>query len=88
MLSDSHRKECGLCSVPQSGEIAPANREYWTPGQLAELLSLHPSTVIRMFQDEPGVLKLNHKRMLRGRPHVTLRVPDPILQRKIREWSK
>lgn len=63
-------------------------REYWTPNQIAELLSLHPSTVIRMFQDEPGVLKLNSKRVLRGRPHVTLRIPNALLSRKLRELAQ
>jgi hypothetical protein len=61
---------------------------YWTPGELAEMLKLHLSTVIRLFQDEPGVLKLNKRRILRGsRPHVTLRIPDHVLQRKLREWK-
>jgi hypothetical protein len=60
-------------------------RDFWTPNQVAALLSLHPSTVIRMFQDEKGVLKLNRKRLSRGRPHVTLRIPNALLQRKLRE---
>jgi hypothetical protein len=63
-------------------------RAYWTVNQIAELLSLHPTTITRMFQDEPGVLKLNQKRLLRGRPHVTLRIPNALLERKIRELTQ
>lgn len=63
-------------------------KAFWTPREVAEHLSLHYSTVIRMFQDEPGVLKLNAKRGLRSRPHVTLRIPDALLQRKLRELAQ
>ena len=73
-------------ALPVSAENTA--RSYWTVGEVAELLRLHSSTVIRMFQDEPGVLKLNNKRLSRGRPHVTLRIPDALLQRKIREMAR
>lgn len=66
----------------------PDARAFWTPSQIAALLHFHTSTVIRMFQDEPGVLKLNQKKSLRGRPHVTLRIPNALFQRKLRELSR
>jgi hypothetical protein len=62
---------------------------YWTVPELAEMLKFNSSTIIRMFQDEPGVLKLNNNRMLRrARPHVTLRIPDAVLQRKLRDLGR
>jgi hypothetical protein len=74
-------------AVPMAtGESA---KRYWTVQEVAELLRVHPTTVTRMFEDTPGVLKLNRKRALRGRtPHVTLRIPDALLQRKIRELAE
>ena len=67
---------------------AEGTKAYWTVHEVAELLVLHPTTITRMFQDEPGVLKLNQKRFSRGRPHVTLRIPDALLQRKLRELAQ
>jgi len=67
---------------------AEGTKGYWTVHEVAELLVLHPTTITRMFQDEPGVLKLNMKRLSRGRPHVTLRIPDALLQRKLRELAQ
>ena len=63
-------------------------KAFWKPKEVAELLGVHYSTVIRMFQDEPGVLKLNQKSALRRRPHVTLRIPNALLQRKLRELAE
>lgn len=70
------------------GVDAEEPRPYWSPNQIAELLGLHASTVIRMFQDEPGVLKLNQRRLSGRRPHVTLRIPNALLERKLRELSR
>ena len=63
-------------------------RAYWTPNEVAKLLRLHRTTVTRMFQDEPGVLKIGRNRRRSGRPHVTLRIPDAILQREIRRLGQ
>ena len=62
--------------------------QYWTVKEVAAFLRVSETTVIRTFQDEPGVLQLNKKRALRGRrPHVSLRIPDTLLRRQLREWS-
>ena len=67
---------------------AEGTKTYWTVHEVAELLVLHPTTITRMSQDEPGVLKLNQRRLSRGCPHVTLRIPDALLQRKLRELAQ
>jgi len=36
---------------------AEGTKAYWTVHEAAALLVLHPTTVTRMSQDEPGVLK-------------------------------
>ena len=64
---------------------AEGTKAYWTVHEAAALLVLHPTTVTRMSQDEPGVLKLNQQRLSRGRPHVTLRILDALLQRRIEQ---
>jgi len=63
--------------------------KYWTIYEVAELLKVSPATVTRMFQDRAGVVKLNQKKFLRGRrPHVTLRIPDSLLQAALRELAQ
>ena len=67
-------------------EPAPA---YWTVDEVAKKLQLDVRIVRRIFRNEPGVLKLGQKTFLHGRrPHVTLRIPDALLQQKIRDWKK
>ena len=65
------------------------NGEYlYTPVELATLLSLDPSTVRRMFLDEPGVIKLGREDRRDGkREYVTLRIPASVVQRVLHEKS-
>lgn len=49
-----------------------------TPQELAELWKFDESTIRRMFQDEPGVLKKSQPALLKNRklsPRVSLRIP-------------
>lgn len=67
---------------------SPVAHAYWTVEEVASLLHVHRATVTRMFQDEPGVLKIGKGRRSGRRPHVTLRIPDAILQRAIRRMGQ
>jgi hypothetical protein len=49
---------------------------HFTPKELAELWRLDESTVRRMFQDEPGVLKIGQAGRRNKRDYVTLRIPE------------
>lgn len=61
--------------------------EYFTPAEVAGVLKVHTSTIIRMFQDDPGVLKISTPR--RGkRPKVLLRIPKSHLAQVIAERSR
>ena len=51
--------------------------QHYTPAELGELWGLHPKTIIRLFRNAPGVLKLQRQR-LRGNPYVTLRIPESV----------
>ena len=61
---------------------AAAERHY-TIQEIAELWKVSTMTVRRCFEDQPGVLKLSFGRRLagKGRPHVTLRIPESVLER-------
>lgn len=65
-------------------EVDPFERHY-TPQELAELWRLDESTVRRMFQDEPGVLRIGQTGRRAKRDYVTLRIPASIAARFYRK---
>jgi len=60
---------------------SPALERHYSPKEIAEMWGIHVTTVRRLFQDEPGVLKLTHLPLGSARPRVTLRIPESVLQR-------
>jgi hypothetical protein len=65
-------------------QVDPFERHF-TPKELAELWRLDESTVRRMFQDEPGVLKIGNTGRRNKRDYVTLRIPASTAARFYRE---
>ncbi len=68
-------RECnaGAISVP-----GLADREIFTPKELAAAWSLSEQSVRRLFQDRSGVFKLGDSNPRRKRGYVTLRIPAAI----------
>jgi len=68
---------------------APAIERHYTIQEIAELWKVSAMTVRRCFEDQPGVLKLSFGRRLagKGRPHVTLRIPESVLERFYQQRS-
>jgi hypothetical protein len=59
-----------------------AMERHYTVQEIGELWNLHPSTITRLFRDEPGVLKFGSMQSRRGRRcHVTLRIPASVVER-------
>jgi len=60
-----------------------AIERHYTIYEIAEQWKVSAMTVRRCFEDQPGVLKLSFGRRLagKGRPHVTLRIPESVLER-------
>jgi hypothetical protein len=65
---------------PAQTRVDPFERHY-TPKELAEIWRLDESTMRRMFQDEPGVLKIGSTGRRNKRDYVTLRIPESVAQR-------
>lgn len=53
----------------------------FSPERLAELWSLSPDTVRRMFENEPGVLVIERPRVYGKRRYRTLRIPESVARR-------
>lgn len=56
-----------------------AFERHFTPQELAKLWLLHVTTIRRLFEDEPGVLKYHGRVGRHGqREYVTLRIPESV----------
>lgn len=64
-------------------DLTPATEKHYTPQEVAELWGYSEQTIIRIFQDEEGVLKLSLPRGITGKraPRVSLRIPASVLKR-------
>lgn len=55
---------------------------HFTPAELAAKWNFHETTIRRMFQEEPGVLKIGKSRRRDGkRNYLTLRIPAAVALR-------
>ena len=73
-----------------SGKAAqnPFGRHF-TAAELGELWQLDESTIRRLFQDEPGVLRIGKSNRRDGkRDYVTLRIPEGVARRVYEERTK
>ncbi len=74
-----------LALAPPSG----IDEKYWTVLEIAKRMQWSRTTIERLFQDEPGVIRLTSRRLRSGvRPYVTLRIPNWLLERKLRELEQ
>jgi hypothetical protein len=66
-----------------------AFERHFTPRDLAEIWKLDETTIRRIFQDQPGVLKFGKTGRRDGkRDYVTLRIPESIAEQFYRERSR
>jgi hypothetical protein len=64
-----------------------ALERHLSPDELANAWGLSTRTIRRLFQDEPGVLKIGQSFRARKRGHVTLRIPVSVAERVRQERS-
>lgn len=63
--------------LPQPITIDP----HYSPGFYAELWGVSASTVLRWFQDQPGVLKVGNEPKGRRRARVEIKIPFSLAMR-------
>ena len=84
-LQERRRKKC----VPIVANSSTAFERQFTPAELAEIWKLHETTIIRIFRDRPGVLKVGKSNRRDGkRDYVTLRIPESVALKVYAERSK
>ncbi|HXA67383.1 MAG TPA: hypothetical protein VNV82_19655 [Bryobacteraceae bacterium] len=74
-----------IAAAPIRRESSPFERHF-TPQDLADTWKLDETTIRRIFQDEPGVMKVGKANRRDGkRDYVTLRIPESVAERIYRE---
>ena len=72
----------------RSDRLGTRVEQHFTPAQLAERLALSQTKIRRMFQDEPGVVKIGEPSRRLGRKlkrrYYTLRIPESVAERVLR----
>jgi len=62
---------------------------HFTASELGEIWKLDETTIRRIFQDEPGVLKIGKSKRRDGkRDYVTLRIPEAVALRIYQERNR
>jgi excisionase family DNA binding protein len=59
------------------------NEKLLTIEEVATYLRTSKETVRRMFRDQPGVLRLGNQGRRNKRDHVSLRIPESVLNREL-----
>ena len=73
---------------PAHGGNVTVFERHYRPKDLATLWGLDVGTVRRMFQDEPGVLKIGRVRRRDGkRDYMSIRIPESVARRVHQERS-
>ena len=62
-----------------------AEERHYAVREIMELWGLSRRTVTRLFENEPGVLVLGHAETRTKRRHLTLRIPQSVMERV---WRK
>ncbi len=74
--------------VTSTQPAVTAFERHYTAKELAALWNLDETTIRRMFQDEPGVLKIGKLGRRDGRrDYITLRIPESVALRVYRQRS-
>ena len=60
---------------------------FYTPKEIAKLLKLSPDKIIRIFENEPGVMVIGNEGRKYRRRYRTLRIPESVLDRVQRRLS-
>jgi hypothetical protein len=71
--------------------MVAATEQHYSVQQVAEMWSVGEATVRRIFEDQPGFLKISMPQLVRNRkhrPHVLLRIPASVLARVHEDRSR
>lgn len=59
----------------------------YTVKEVAELTGFSPQTITKMFENEPGVIIYEEKRLRKRASYRTIRIPQHVYRRVIARWT-
>lgn len=67
-----------------------AIEKHYTVAEIADLWGIGETTVRRLFEDMPGVLRFSFPVLVKRKrkPRISLRVPASLMERAHEQWSR
>ncbi len=65
----------------ETNEERICEEKHYSVNDLSALWNLSKQTIRRLFQDEPGVVKIGERDVRHKRGYVTLRIPESVVRR-------
>jgi hypothetical protein len=66
----------------------PAFEKHYTPKEIAKTWGFGVDLVRRIFESEPGVIRVGHGEQLHRRRYTSIRVPESVMRRVHRRLSE
>lgn len=70
-----------LTRKAETNEESVCGEKHYSVNELSALWNLSKQTIRRLFQDEPGVVRIGEHEVLRKRGYVTLRIPESVVRK-------
>ncbi len=71
--------------------MTAATEQHYSPKEVAKIWRVSEATIRRLFEDQPGVLRISLPRIVgserKHRPHVRLSIPSSVLGRVHEQWT-
>jgi hypothetical protein len=90
-----HKNGTAYFLLPRSQQLfhdlevqdVPVDEAVFTAEELAQTKKVHPSTIRRLFLDEPGVIRFGSGRRRGRRQYYTIRIPQSVAERVFRRMT-
>jgi hypothetical protein len=79
------RNNASSCPAREQATDLDFAQRHYTVSQIADLWTLSPDAVRRLFEGEPGVLVLGGNQGRGRRRYTTLRIPESVVERVYRK---
>jgi hypothetical protein len=75
------RERIKILAEQQKPVLMPPIGRHYKPEDLARALRMSGTTIRRLFEDEPGVIKIGHSGRGRVRKYISIYIPESVVMR-------
>lgn len=87
-IFESGGERGSMVAVAEKLPDKPATEVHFSVQQIAERWGLSETLIRELFENEPGVFKIERPGTQRKRKHTTLRIPESVVERVHRRMSR